>query len=120
MNKKVLFIITLFIFSIGFCCIKNHPDNDLWARLIAGQYIVETLSIAKTDFLSYMPTHIWYDHEWGASVIFYEILKHFGSSGLIIFRGILLSLILLFCFLTVRERNSASMLPYNILYYVLM
>ena len=118
--KKTLFIITLFIFCIGMCCINCIPDNDLWARLIAGCHIVETLSIAKQDFLSYTPTHLWYDHEWGASIFFYSALKYFGDSGLILLKGILAALSIFICFKTVELRNPKSSVAYNILYFAIM
>lgn len=118
--KKILFIITIFIFCIGMCCQYNYPDNDLWARLIAGKHIVENLNILKYDFLSYTPTHPWYDHEWGASVFFYLALKYFGDSGLIILRGLLVALTIFFCFKTVELRKPKSTTAYNILYFALM
>ncbi len=118
--KKILFIVLLFIFCIGFCCSYNIPDNDIWARLIAGYHIVEKHSILTSDFLSYTPTHFWYDHEWGASAIFYFVLKHFGASGLIILRGLLCALTIFVCYKTVELRNPKSTVPYNILYFVFM
>lgn len=118
--KRTLFIITLFIFCIGLCSINNYPDNDLWARLIVGKYVVETLSILKYDFLSYTQTHAWYDHEWGASVFFYIALKYFGDSGLIFLKGILTALTLFFCYKTVDLRKPDSTISYNILYYSFM
>lgn len=117
---KYIFIISLIIFCTGMTCLINIPDNDLWARLIAGGYIVENLSIPKFDFLSYTPTHPWYDHEWGASIFFYLALKYFGDSGLIILKGILISLIMLICYKTVELRNPKSTIPYNILYFIIM
>lgn len=119
--KKFLFIITLFIFSMGLCCISNcFPDNDLWARLIAGAHIVEKLSILKYDFLSYTETHTWYDHEWGASVFFYLALKYFGHAGIILLKGFLAGLTLYFCYKTVEIRKPQSTIPFNITYFAIM
>ena len=119
--KKFLFLITIFIFCIGFCCInKLVPDLDLWARLMVGEYIVENFSLPKADFLSYMPTHPWYDHEWGASIIFYLVLKYFGGAGLVILSGILTALTVFFCYKTIEVRKPCSSNPDNILYYVFM
>lgn len=118
--KKFLFFIFLFIFCIGFASIRPVPDNDLWARLIAGGHIIEKLSIIKNDFLSYTPTRVWYDHEWGASAIFYCVLKYLGESGLIFLRGFLVFLTLIFCFLTVNERKDEHTMPYNLLYFIFM
>jgi hypothetical protein len=118
--KKFLFIFTIFVFCMGMCCFNNYPDNDLWARLIAGQYIVEKLSILKYDFLSYTPTHPWYDHEWGASVFFYLALKYFGDNGLILLKGILSAFTVFMCFKTVELNKPKSTTPYNILYFAIM
>ena len=117
---KIIFLISIVIFCIGMTCVKNIPDNDLWARLIAGGYIVENLDILKYDFLSYTPTHAWYDHEWGASIFFYLALKYFGDSGLIILKGILTALTILICYKTVELRKPQSTVPYNILYFAIM
>ncbi len=118
--RKILFIAFLFIFCIGTCCLNNYPDYDLWARLIAGAHVIETHSILKTDFLSYTPTHIWYDHEWGASTIFYFVFKYFGAQGLMILKGLLCAFTLFFCYKTIEIRKPQSTIPYNILYFVLM
>ena len=118
--KELLFLITLFIVCIGFCCLNCYPDNDLWARLIAGEHIVERLSVLKNDFLSYTQTHLWYDHEWGASIFFYLALKLFGHSGLIFLKGILTALTLFVCYKTVKLNNPKSTVSYNILYFAIM
>ncbi len=118
--NKFIFILTLFILCIGFSCINCYPDNDLWARIIAGGFAVENLSLLKHDIFSYTPTHIWYDHEWGASVIFYIVLKYFGASGLIFLKGILTAIILFICYKTVELRKPNSTVSYNIVYFALM
>ncbi len=118
--KKIMFITTLFILCIGLCCVNSYPDNDLWARLIAGGHIVENFEVLKNDFLSYTPTHTWYDHEWGASIFFYIALKYFGSDGLIFLKGILIALTMFFCYKTVEIRKPTSTASYNILYFAVM
>ncbi len=118
--KKILFIATIFIFCMGLCCFNPVPDNDLWARLIAGAHIVEKLSLLKTDFLSYTPTHTWYDHEWGASAVFYTVLKYFGASGLVLLQGLLFALTVFICFKTVELRQPKSTTSYNIFYFAIM
>lgn len=117
---RILFLITLFILCIGLNCINCIPDNDLWARLIAGEHIVEHFELIKNDILSYTPTHIWYDHEWGASVFFYLALKFFGVQGLILLKGILIAITMFFCYKTVELRKPQSTVSYNILYFAIM
>ncbi len=118
--NRIVFIITLLIFCCGQCCINSTPDNDLWARLIAGGYIFENHCVPLKDFLSYTPTHTWYDHEWGASLIFYCILKYFGNSGLILLQGILTFFTLFFCYKTIDLRPPKTTISYNILYYAII
>lgn len=67
----------------------TNYDFDLWARLIAGMAVVQTGQVLKYDFLSYTPTHEWYDHEWGSSVIFYLFQNYLGSAGLILLQLVL-------------------------------
>ncbi|MBQ3517613.1 MAG: hypothetical protein IJA29_10365, partial [Lachnospiraceae bacterium] len=52
--------------------------------------VIDGHEVLKTDFLSYTPTHIWWDHEWGSGVIFYFFLKHFGAYSLVILQSILI------------------------------
>ncbi len=119
--KKCFFYITLFTFIIGICFLQLVPDNDLWARLIAGGNIVETLHILKQDFLSYTPTHNWYDHEWGASIFLYLALKHFSQLGLILLKGLLCCLTVFICIQTVKINKKVYLSPYDkILYFALM
>ncbi len=117
---KLLFIFSIIIFCIGLNCINCVPDNDLWARLTAGEYICENLAILKHDIFSYTPTHIWYDHEWGSSVVFYLIFKYFGVDGLILLKGILTGLTFFVCFKTVELRKPKFSVSYNILYFAAM
>ena len=118
---KYFFIIGIIIFCLGITCFSNNfPDNDLWARLIAGGHIVENFNIIKQDFLSYTPTHTWYDHEWGASIIFYLVLKYFGDAGLIFAKGALTALTILICYKTVELNSIKTTVPYNITYYAIM
>ena len=61
---------------------------DLWARLIVGERFIEHGILPFKDFLSFTPTHPWYDHEYGSGTVFYLILKYFGSFGFILFQTI--------------------------------
>lgn len=84
----------MFFLIAGFClflaCLSNNYDYDLYARLIVGEYFYGHGSISYEDFLSYTPTHLWYDHEWGSSVVFYTFLKLFGPFGLVLIQAMLM------------------------------
>jgi hypothetical protein len=58
-------------------------DGDLWARLSVGAEIRERGFLPRRDFFAFTPTlPEWIDHEWGAGLIFYSVLRAFGSAGL--------------------------------------
>lgn len=89
MGKSFLFYITLFLLLFAFTLNAPQIDFDLWARLIAGMGVIEGGHVLKSDFLSYTPVHIWYDHEWGSGVIFYTFLKFLGQFGILILQIII-------------------------------
>ena len=94
----------------------NYFDYDLWARLIAGMGVIDGHAVLKQDFLSYTPTHIWYDHEYGSGVVFYFLLKHFGAYSLIIFQSLLIFGIFFFIVQTIKARGVKN--PYNFIFYL--
>lgn len=93
----------------------NHYDFDLWARLIAGMGVIDGGHVLTQDFLSYTPVHTWWDHEWGAGVIFYFFLKHFGPFSLIVLQALMLFGILFTASHVTKLRTDKC--PYNILFY---
>ena len=114
-RKALLFYITLFLLILAFSTTASHFDYDLWARLIAGMGVIQGGHVLTSDFLSYTPVHTWWDHEWGAGVIFYAVLKMFGAYSLIILQAIMLFGIFFVASRVVKNRGNAS--PYNILFY---
>ena len=90
MTSKIWLYILLALFSFFLACQCKEYDFDLFARLIVGEHFVETGEFLYKDFLSYTPTHIWYDHEWGASIIFYLFYKYLGAVGFVIFQALAL------------------------------
>ena len=86
-NKKGMYLL-IFLFSIFLSCLCKDYDYDLYARLIVGEHFFNTGWISYHDFLSYTPTHIWYDHEWGSSVVFYAFFRLLGNFGLILLQAL--------------------------------
>lgn len=69
---------------------RNAVDPDLWWHLRTGQWIVETGHIPHTDPFSFTRAgQPWVSHEWLSEVVFYEILKHAGAAGLIVFAAVM-------------------------------
>ena len=65
----------------------------------------------KHDIVSYIPTNIWYDHEWGSSVVFYAFLHFFSHYGLVILQSTVIFLIYFFISRCIKQ-------PYNILFFI--
>lgn len=102
---------------MAFVTTAEYYDYDLWARLVVGMGVVQTGHVFKHDFLSYMPTHTWYDHEWGSSVIFYLSQHFFGAAGLLILQTVLIFLIFFTISKIIKLRGVKTTHPYNFLFY---
>ncbi len=115
--KPLLFYLTFFIFVFAFCLSASNYDYDLWARLIVGKHFFQTLSVMKTDIVSYIPTDVWYDHEWGSGVIFYFFQHLFSYKGLLFLQVSMICAIYFLISKIILLRNPKSS-PYNILFYI--
>ena len=111
--QKLIFYIAIFCLILVLSMNANHYDADLWARLIAGMGVVDGGHVLTQDFLSYTPVHTWFDHEWGAGVIFYLCLKYFGGYSLIILQAILIFAIFFFISKIINLKSDK---PHNILF----
>ncbi len=117
-NKtKIIFILVLAFFCISRCLFDCFPDYDLWTRFIVGSSVLDGFSLIKQDFFSYLPTHTWYDHEWGASVIIYAFFKAFHQYGILLLKCILSLGIIFLIYATVKLKETKHSVPYNILFY---
>lgn len=114
-KKALLFYLTIFLLIVAYTINVKYLDFDLWARLIAGMGVIDGGHVLTQDFLSYTPVHTWYDHEWGAGVVFYTVLKFFGQNALILLQAILSFLIFFTASRIVKIRTNQS--PYNILFF---
>ncbi len=118
--QTIGFYILLFLLCASVAIKSANYDYDLWARLIAGMAIVQTGHILKYDFLSYTPTHEWYDHEWGSSVIFYLFKEHFGHLGLMFLQVILIFLTMFVLVKAIKLRYQNTCGYKNVLIYFLV
>ena len=118
MTKLKTFLFYIIILLLVFIISANvtHFDFDLWARLIAGMGVIDGHQVLKADFLSYTPTHTWWDHEYGSGVIFYFFLKHFGAYSLIILQTILFFLTFVITVHVIKLRGINR--PYNMLFFI--
>lgn len=88
LKSDIFIYIVLAMFSLLLACLSDNYDYDLYARLIVGEHFFANGWITYQDFVSYTPTHLWYDHEWGSSLVFYAFLKLFGNFGLILVQAL--------------------------------
>lgn len=120
---QILFFVTLLIWCFALAYPIN-PDYDLFARLIVGKSVIENGFILKHDFYSYAPTHLWLDHEWGASAIIYWVstLSEFFNKSILTtlsaFKSLLVFGIFTIATICVNVRNSKYS-SFNILYFAL-
>lgn len=113
--KPILFFITILLISFIVTANVTNFDFDLWARLIAGMGFIDGGHVLKTDFLSYTPTHTWWDHEYGSGIVFYFFLKHFGAYSLILLQTAIVFTI----FATINQitKLRGVKTPYNFIFY---
>ncbi len=113
-NNKLLYYIWILTLIIVFAFASNNIDPDFWARIIQGDAFWQLGHILKSDIFSYTPTHMWYDHEWGASIIFSFILRHFGYCGIFLLRVLLASFIVCFIFKSIILKTGKAFNPFDI------
>jgi len=68
-------------------------DADTGYHVRAGEFIIDHLSIPRTDLFSYLtPPLSWTLHEWFAEIIMAQVHRVAGLSGVVIFFSILIAL----------------------------
>src|SRR5215813_1408822 len=68
---------------------RNAVDPDLWWHLRTGESIVQTGHVPRSDPFSFTREGSpWVSHEWLSEAIFFEIWKHSGAAGLIVFSAL--------------------------------
>ncbi len=114
--KKFLFWAFVFILIYAISAHSPYYDTDIWARLIVGKAFWQGGLILKKDFLSYLPTDVWYDHEWGSSIIFYAFYKLFSFHGFILLQTFLLLLTFFFMQKALEARGNEN---FSLLFFII-
>lgn len=79
-------VLLFFLAVSAFGCFRII-DNDLWLYLRAGEYILENLSVPRTDIFSYtVAGQPWIDIHWLAQVALYLVYAVSGAVGLTLLR----------------------------------
>ena len=80
----------ILLFGLLAMTARTATDPDLWWHLRTGQWIMETGHIPHTDPFSFTRAgQPWVAHEWLSEVVFYELWKHTGAAGLIVFAALI-------------------------------
>ena len=111
-SPQIAFAAILFFGLLGMTA-RQAADPDLWWHLRTGQWIVETRHVPHSDPFSFTRAgHAWVSHEWLSEVVFYELWKHSGAAGLIVFSAIITSAgfmpLYLRCLLSGGKRHWAA------------
>jgi hypothetical protein len=81
-GQGLIVLLGLFAFA-SILASHNITDGDLWGKLAIGASVWEKGRLLRHDIFAFTPTLPEYiDHEWGAGVVFYGLLKIFGPPGL--------------------------------------
>lgn len=130
---SALFYISLFLYTFTLSVVTNIVDFDFWARIVVGKTFFQTGKLLNYDFQSFGPTRQWFDHEWGSSLVFYQILDKFGSFGLIVFKSLMI--FITFFILTriillrrkafkekynIKPQSSFTVAPFSIIFFILL
>ena len=106
-NRHLFLLLVMCLLSLFLACLSTNYDYDLFARLIVGERFIEHGILPFKDFLSYTPTHPWYDHEWGSGVVFYLLVKYFDSVGLLLFQALMMFVTAFFVMKTQKLQNKS-------------
>src|SRR3990172_9364930 len=81
------FALSLSFYAAAFLFTFHEADEDLWGRMAAGRLTMSEGSVPERDVFAYVPTKpLWVDHEWLSGVVFYEVHRAFGGTGLLALR----------------------------------
>ena len=82
----------------------NVADEDLWNHLNLGELQLRTLAVTRIEGWSYSaPGHPFYDHEWGADVLFAWLYRLGGAPALVALKTVVGLVILAAILLAARS-----------------
>jgi len=113
----------LFCVILVFLSFSDHSgllgDGDTGYHIRAGQYIIETFSVPKTDIFSFhTPPLPWTAHEWLSEVIMANVHDIAGLSGVVTFFAILLACTITLLFKILRSYGAPTLLATAITLFV--
>jgi len=89
-HRSIAFTLSLVVYASLFLFTFHEADEDLWGRMAAGRLTTSEGRVPEKDVFAYVPTKPrWVDHEWLAGVLFYEVHRMLGGTGLLALRAVL-------------------------------
>ncbi len=102
-KQKERFITTLFLILIFFMAIRLPVDTDFWWHLRSGQLTVQNRAPILQDVTSFTAfSQPWVNHSWLSQVIFFEIYKIAGETGVMLFVAIIATISIAFIYLRLK------------------
>lgn len=91
---------------------KSIADLDLWGVMSMGAWLDQNPGqFPYQDLFSY--TNLgqpWIYHEWGSGVLFFQMLKNFGSESLLLLKWLLFSFTLGISYWTCRQQDDSALM----------
>jgi len=89
-HRALAFALCLVLYAALLLFTFHEADEDLWGRMAAGRLTRAEWRVPEKDVFAYVPTRpLWVDHEWLSGVVFHEVHRAFGGTGLLALRAAL-------------------------------
>jgi hypothetical protein len=89
-HRAIAFSLSISFYAAALLFTFHEADEDLWGRMAAGRLTMSEGRVPEKDVFAYVPTKpLWVDHEWLSGVVFYEVHRAFGGTGLLALRAAL-------------------------------
>ena len=83
-------------------------DADLWGHLIFGRDIVREGRVTLVDDYAFTSQPAWINHEWLAEVLFFQVYRYAGISGLVVFKLAIIGAMLLVVWRSLRRVGASG------------
>jgi hypothetical protein len=89
-HRAAAFFLALLVSGGSLLFTFHEADEDLWGRLAVGRLVLSEGRVPAKDVFAYVPTKpLWVDHEWLSGVVFQEVHRASGGTGLLVLRAAL-------------------------------
>ncbi|MFH0851332.1 MAG: hypothetical protein V1876_01140, partial [Candidatus Peregrinibacteria bacterium] len=98
--------------AIFWICTFKIMDRDFWWHVTAGNIMLQTHNIIRTDPFAYTRAGLPYlaTHEWLAQILLWLVYHFSGATGIILLRGVIASTSIGFLLLLARKQHFPNIL----------